>query len=252
MENTQWFKPDPSVPYLYRDVTYRNVDDKEKTTTVCYYNYDIEGRGYCETENINYAINYFQDKGFNDDQIAGILGNIAQESTFDPNCETPDYYGICQWDSDRQIDLKDFADSFDPPRDKGSLDTQLDFLYKEMSEREIEVAGSTHSYLDYYLTLEDVRSCTESFRKDFENGGNGNERLAFAQGIYDTMTEEYECSLQNIVDADYSEPSDYEDDDLSGEEYGVEALTISKPFSISTPVSGPIFKVAGIDHDFNF
>jgi len=199
MSVTQWFEPSKSEPYLFRDVTYRNVNDKEVTTNVCFYNYDIEGRGYCETENINYAIDYFQSKGFNDDQVAGILGNIAQESTFNPGAKNGSYYGLCQWDGDRQKDLKSFAATFDPKRDIGSLDTQLDFIYHEMQETKIEVAGNEYSYLDYYMRLESVHECSESFRKDFEKGANGNERLSFAQGIYDVMEEHYMKEFQQAV-----------------------------------------------------
>lgn len=72
------------------------------------------------------------DLGFNDLQAAGIMGNIQQESNFDPNALNPDSgaYGIVQWYAGRRTALESFAAS--KGTDKSDLGTQLEFLKKEL------------------------------------------------------------------------------------------------------------------------
>lgn len=48
---------------------------------------------------MDYIWNYFKSKGYCDEAIAGIMGNMATESEFNPKAESGSgYYGICQWD----------------------------------------------------------------------------------------------------------------------------------------------------------
>lgn len=70
--------------------------------------------------------------GFNDLQAAGIMGNIEQESGFDPNALNPSSgaYGIVQWYAGRRTALESFAAS--KGTDKSDLGTQLEFLKKEL------------------------------------------------------------------------------------------------------------------------
>lgn len=48
---------------------------------------------------MDYIWNYFKGKGYCDEAIAGIMGNMMTESGFNPKSENGSgYYGICQWD----------------------------------------------------------------------------------------------------------------------------------------------------------
>lgn len=86
--------------------------------------------------------NYFKSKGFNEYAIAGIIGNISQESagTFDPGiCENghpsaymkgmSGGYGLIQWTADRKGPLLDYLT--DRGLAKDSLAGQLDYLVIE-------------------------------------------------------------------------------------------------------------------------
>lgn len=86
--------------------------------------------------------NYFKSKGFNEYAIAGIIGNISQESagTFNPAiCEgnkanaaikgQPGGYGLIQWTGPRKGPLLDYLESRGLPKD--SLAGQLDYLIIE-------------------------------------------------------------------------------------------------------------------------
>ena len=75
---------------------------------------------------------FFKSKGFSDAAIAGIIGNISQESSFNPKAggDGGTSFGLCQWHKGRWDNLKAYAKS------KGTTDadikTQLEFAYKEL------------------------------------------------------------------------------------------------------------------------
>jgi lysophospholipase L1-like esterase len=73
--------------------------------------------------------------GFNDAQAAGIMGNIQQESNFDPNAAyvgpiNSDAFGIIQWVGGRRAELESFAANQGKPAN--DLGVQLDFMKKEL------------------------------------------------------------------------------------------------------------------------
>lgn len=63
--------------------------------------------------------------------VYGALGNIMQESTFNPNAKNGSHYGLVQWDRNRQAALRRFANGADisDPR------VQARFLMQEIRER---------------------------------------------------------------------------------------------------------------------
>lgn len=84
--------------------------------------------------------NYFKSKGFNEYAIAGLMGNMSQESGFDPSrCQgdkasasmkgMPGGYGLIQWTADRKGPLLDYLT--DRGLAKDSLAGQLDYLVIE-------------------------------------------------------------------------------------------------------------------------
>lgn len=77
----------------------------------------------------NYLVNKI---GLNDIQAAGVMGNIQQESGFDPEATNPDSgaYGIVQWFAGRKTALQDFAKQKNLPA--SDLGVQLEYLKKEL------------------------------------------------------------------------------------------------------------------------
>lgn len=101
----------------------------------------IDSNGCCQVPSIddpsgnkeiiwNYLIS---ELGFSNIQAAGILGNIEQESGFDPNSTNPDTgaYGIAQWLGGRKTNLEEFAAKQGRP--VSDLQVQLLFMDQELS-----------------------------------------------------------------------------------------------------------------------
>lgn len=72
------------------------------------------------------------EKGLGSITTASIMGNIAQESSYNTTAVSFDgegSVGICQWTYDRKTNLYNFAKSIG--KDPGDLEAQLQFLWKE-------------------------------------------------------------------------------------------------------------------------
>ncbi len=81
--------------------------------------------------------NYFKNKGLNDKAIAGLMGNIQQESTFNANAgknAPKNAYGIAQWRGSRLTGLNDYAKSVG--KSANDLQVQLDYMWKELNSTE--------------------------------------------------------------------------------------------------------------------
>lgn len=89
----------------------------------------------------NYVLEGLRKRGFNDAQAYALLGNIKQESGFNPGAINPkeQAYGLLQFRDSRREALNDFA------RAQGSvpndIDTQLDFIKNEMTGVEAKNAA---------------------------------------------------------------------------------------------------------------
>ncbi|MGD6876763.1 phage tail tape measure protein [Bacillus infantis] len=87
--------------------------------------------------------NFFKSKGFTDNIVAGIMGNLEMESRLNPNAinKSSGATGIAQWLGGRKTNLSNFA------KQSGTsmydLNTQLNFLWKELNGSE----RRTMSYL---------------------------------------------------------------------------------------------------------
>lgn len=80
--------------------------------------------------------NYFKNKGLNDKAIAGLMGNIAQESNFNSNAvnKSSGASGIFQWLGGRKTGLQDYAKSLG--KSWTDLQVQLDYAWKELNGSE--------------------------------------------------------------------------------------------------------------------
>jgi hypothetical protein len=99
---------------------------------------------------------FFAGKGLPAHQIAGIMGNIAGESGFNPSVygDSGNAYGLFQHNGPRRQGLFDFAGSGAP-----SVQQQLEFAWKEMQG---------NSRYGSVLGAGDVASATRAFGRDFE------------------------------------------------------------------------------------
>ena len=81
--------------------------------------------------------NFFKQKGLSDEAVAGIMGNIEQESRFQTNASESGSttangkggYGLIQWTGDRRQKL--FAAAQQQGKDVNDLDFQLNYLWDE-------------------------------------------------------------------------------------------------------------------------
>lgn len=92
--------------------------------------------------------NFLASKGLSASAIAGIMGNIQAESTFNPNALGPktkygQAFGIAQWLGGRKKGLQNYAKS--TGRSVSSLQTQLEYLWKELN-------GSEKKTLNYLMS----------------------------------------------------------------------------------------------------
>ena len=120
--------------------------------------------------------NYLSSKGLGSLAIAGIMGNMQQESGFNPkvmegggesdevNLDSDGGYGLCQWSFSRKQDLANFAKS--QGKSSGDLETQLDFMLSELSR------GDTISKMD---NAGSAGQAAYIFHSDFERSADGPE-----------------------------------------------------------------------------
>jgi hypothetical protein len=146
------------------------------------------GSAYSESGNEAAAFHFFVGKGLTDDQSAGIVGNLVQESNVDP---TVAQYGggpgrgIAQWsaggrwDSDDRDNVVWYAET--QHESPYSLTLQLEFIWYELTER-----GYGYDTLRNAPNLTDA---TIDFEVDFEGCGEcdqGN-RISYAQQVLDAF-----------------------------------------------------------------
>lgn len=79
------------------------------------------------------AMDFFQKNGWSQNQAAGIVANLIEESQLNPNENTGDggtAYGIAQWHAPRQ---RDFANVMHKPIQGSTFMEQLEFVQSELS-----------------------------------------------------------------------------------------------------------------------
>ena len=98
------------------------------------------GRGGSNTGSADEALRFFMSKGWSPAQAAGIVGNLQEESGFNPNItgDNGAAYGIAQWHAPRQNAFRSWAG-----RDirGSSFQQQLEFVHYELTQGSERGAG---------------------------------------------------------------------------------------------------------------
>ena len=187
-------------------------------------NVDAEASADNGSNNSEKVWNYFKAKGFSPASIAGILGNMYQESGVNPksiqgNGKGP-AAGIFQWEnyntkSARWANLKKFADKKNA--DWKDLQVQLDYASKEMPDqnhyftldqdihdidgKDYHTDGLKGGFKDY-TKMDNVKDATIRFEAAFERAGKPNikRRVDYAN----KMMKQYGGKGGDDEDSDYS------------------------------------------------
>jgi hypothetical protein len=124
------------------------------------------------------AFTYLTSRGFAPHQAAGILGNLAQESGFNPRAvgDGGAAYGLAQWRGPRRKALMDYATK--SSRDPNAMGTQLDFLVDELQ-------GPERRALDSLVSAKTPQEAAIAFSRDYERPGKpqNERRISRAQEI---------------------------------------------------------------------
>ena len=123
------------------------------------------------------ALEFFQSKGLNAFQAAGIVGNLIHESGLNTTIkgDKGKAFGIAQWHPDRQKGLKELAKL--RGTDISDFDTQLEYVWQELNSTEKKA-------LDKLLNSKNTQEATMAFMS-YERPGNPQfqKRLNYANGL---------------------------------------------------------------------
>lgn len=151
------------------------------------------GIGDGGVDNAQRIWDYLSSKGLGSSAIAGIMGNIQQESGFMPDrvqgsgvktapeitVDGETGYGLCQWTyKTRQQALKDFAASRGKP--SSDLETQLDFMLHEVNQSDSGLLGRM-SKMDPHRAAAEFH---DSFERSADDAAGVAKRGANAQEIF--------------------------------------------------------------------
>ena len=136
---------------------------------------------------------YLLGKGFSKEVVAGIMGNMFQESGLDPTSVTGRAAGLCMWQdyqakAGRFGNLLSLATSIG--KDWTDLQVQLDFLVMELEGGEATchrlLISKCGSY-ENFKNISDVEKATRVFEECFERAGVPNypRRIQAAKGYYE-------------------------------------------------------------------
>ena len=135
--------------------------------------------------------NYFKGLNYSDAAVAGIMGNLYQESKMNPSCVQSNgkgpAAGIAQWE-DYNLKTERWANLDKRAKKKGvpwtDLPTQLDFLRAELESADmsnrfsgktapsnLSKAGTTGISFDDWKNTTDVENATRQFEAAFERAG---------------------------------------------------------------------------------
>ena len=119
---------------------------------------------------------YLKAAGYSDIQVAGIIGNLYQESGLNPARveSNGEGIGLVQWSFGRKQSLINYASS--KGVDWSDLETQLEFLVSELDSKQFY-----QPYKDTFMNPYSVSEATEAFCFGFERPNKEKANLSFRQ-----------------------------------------------------------------------
>lgn len=98
--------------------------------------------------------NFLRSKGLNEKSCSAIMGNIQQESGFNPDIVeggTGIGYGLCQWSYGRRTQLEAYGTD---------IEHQLEFLWSELTGENTDITGASYQWINKtgYLSHDDFMS----------------------------------------------------------------------------------------------
>lgn len=132
--------------------------------------------------------NFFAEKGFTNAGAAGIMGNLEQESGIDP---TKKQYGggpgrgLCQWEKGARWDTL-VAWAKEQGRDEWDINTQLDFMWKELTtpgDYSKYLLDKNYGGIEALRSTDDYKWAVRAFEDSFERAGKPNypQRYEYAE-----------------------------------------------------------------------
>ena len=138
----------------------------QETTTVTLGNESLDYK-------VRIAMDFFMSKlGLTKDQAAGIVANLIQESTLNPEAENNGAIGIAQWRGSRQEEVLDLYNTEHPNNTYSSildapLEAQLEMVSLELTK------GNKKTFFKNYKNNEYNTTYADAVLRGYEFGGNG-------------------------------------------------------------------------------
>lgn len=123
-------------------------------------------------------------KGFAKGSTSGIMGNIEQESRYDPNAENSSgAYGLFQWLGDRRLNLEAYATAQGVA--VNDMQLQLEYFIYEITEGPEVSCFSGYGGLDMFKIEDDPEAAAITFEAAYERSGGSalQERIDYAVAV---------------------------------------------------------------------
>ena len=156
-------------------------DDKKKKEGDAPDDSNIPAADFKGSANAEKTWNFLKSQGFDENQTAGIMGNLKQESGFDPKVSNPyGYHGLMQWDPDtRWPRVSRYIKSIN--KDPDSLEGQLYALKWETDKY-------YKSAIDKIKNAKSIQEASDIWLKQIEIPGDYDKesphRASLAKGIF--------------------------------------------------------------------
>ena len=132
--------------------------------------------------------NFFKSQGLDDIHTAAIMGNIQQESTFNPliiqnggTTNDPSNissgWGLVQWTPGRKV--LNIADRYNITTPIGDIGTQLNIIWQEMTTG--PTPAGVMGFLAKFNARTSIGDATNYFMTDYEAAGHAGPRTTFAE-----------------------------------------------------------------------
>lgn len=123
--------------------------------------------------------------GLSPNAVYGILGNLMQESSFDPLAENKGHRGLAQWDKERWANYIKFAkanhlDAYDER-------SQAKFIIHELKNRKVK--GTNIAQFDAMNSSATIRGAASAFQNIYEvaPGQQDERRISYGQQLYSQL-----------------------------------------------------------------